>query len=82
MARIKEVTADEARGVRRALVWHARRRYGYLPGIFKILTPDMRLARRAAAIYDHLQLRIDSPLTRLQREMVAVVVNGHINGAP
>lgn len=82
MARIRTISEDDARGIRRALVWQARRQYGYLPGIFKVLMPDMGLARRVAAIYKHLQLRAGSPLTRLQREMVAVVVNGHVSGAP
>ena len=82
MARIETISEDEARGMRRALVWRAKRQYGYLPGIFKILMPDLVLARRVAAIYSYLQLRKGSPLTRLQREMVAVVVNGHTGGAP
>ena len=82
MARIKTVTEDEARGVQRALVWYTKRRYGYLPGIFKILLPDMGLARDVGSIYSHLQLRRRSPLSRIQREMIAVVVNGHISGAP
>jgi hypothetical protein len=82
MARIKTIEEDEARGIRRALVWHTKRQYGYLPGIFKILLPDFGLARHVGAIYNHLQLRKNSPLSRLQREMVAVVVNGHTSGAP
>ncbi len=82
MARIKTISENEARGIRRALVWFTKRRYGYLPGIFKILMPDMGLAWHAGAIYDHLHLRKSSPLSRLQREMVAVVVNGHLSGAP
>jgi len=82
MARIKTVSESEARGIQRALVWHTKRRYGYLPGIFKILLPDFGLARHVGAIYNHLQLRGGSPLSRLQREMIAVVVNGHISGAP
>ena len=82
VARIKTISEDEARGIRRPLVWRAKRQYRYLPGIFKILMPDVELARRVAAIYNHLQLRKGSPLTRLQREMVAVVVNGHTSGAP
>ena len=82
MARIKTVSEDQARGVQRALVWHTKRQYGYLPGIFKILLPDIGLARHVGAIYNQLQLRGSSPLSRVQREMVAVVVNGHINGAP
>jgi hypothetical protein len=82
MARFRTVSEDQARGLQRALVWHTKRRYGYLPGIFKILLPDLGLARHVGAIYNHLQLRASSPLSRVQREMVAVVVNGHINGAP
>ena len=82
MARIKTLSENEAHGIRRALVWHTKRQYGYLPGIFQILLPDLGLARHAGAIYNHLQLRRSSPLGRLQREMVAVVVNGHISGAP
>ena len=82
MARIKTISEDEARGIRRALVWYTKRQYGYLPGIFKILMPDMGLTRRAGAIYNHLHLRKSSPLSRVQREMVAVVVNGHVSGAP
>lgn len=82
MARIKTISEEEARGIRRALVWQAKRRWGYLPGILKILMPDMRLGRRVGQIYDHLVLRKGSPLSRVQREMVAVVVNGHVSGAP
>ena len=43
--------------------------------------PDLALARHTGAIYNHLQLRKGSPLTRLQRE-IATVVNGHLSGAP
>lgn len=82
MARINIVEEEEARGIRRALVWYTKRQYGYLPGIFKILLPDIGLARHVGAVYNRLQLRRGSPLSRLQREMVAVVVNGQISGAP
>lgn len=82
MARIKVVSEHEARGIRRLAVWQVKRRYGYLPGIIKVMLPDLAVARRAGAIYSHLHLRRGSPLTRLQREMVAVVVNGHVSGAP
>ena len=82
MSRIKTVSEDDARGLRRALIWHTKRSYGYLPGIFKILLPDISLARHVGALYNHLQLRKSSPLRRVQREMVAVVVNGHTSGAP
>ena len=82
MARIKTVSEEGARGIQRALVWYTKRQYGYLPGIFQVLMSDMSVARRAGAIYNHLQLRRSSPLSRVQREMIAVVVNGNVNGAP
>lgn len=82
MTRITTISEDEARGVRRAFLWQANRQYGYVPGIFKILTPDLKLARHAGGIYNHLHLRKRSPLSRLQREMLATVVNGHLSGLP
>jgi hypothetical protein len=33
-------------------------------------------------LYNHLHMRPSSPLTRVQREMLATVVNGAIGGAP
>lgn len=44
--------------------------------------PDSQLALAARQIYEHLNLRKDSPLTRVQREMLATVVNGLIGGEP
>lgn len=82
MARIKTVAPEEARGIRKLVVWQARRQYGYVPGILQLGLVDLSLARHVGAIYDRLHLRKSSPLTRLQREMLAVVVNGHVNGAP
>jgi hypothetical protein len=82
MARIKTVSPDEARGVRRLAVLQAKRRYGYVPGIVKIALVDLAVGRHVAAVYDRLHLRKSSPLSRVQREMIAVVVNGHVNGAP
>jgi hypothetical protein len=82
VAHIKTISEDQARGARRAFLWYAKRQYGYLPGIFQILAPDLRLASHAGGIYNHLHLRKRSPLTRLQGEMLATVVNGHLSGAP
>lgn len=82
MARIKTFDPETATGLRRLLLRVAGRSYGYVPGIFKILAADLRLAFHGGQIYQHLHLRRSSPLTRLQREMVAVVVNGKVGGAP
>lgn len=82
MARIKTVSDEDARGIRKIGLRFVRRRYGYVPGIMRIALVDLAVGRRLGALYDYLHLRKSSPLTRLQREMLAVVVNGHVNGAP
>jgi hypothetical protein len=41
MARIKTVSPEEARGIRKLAVWQAKRRYGYVPGILKIGLVDL-----------------------------------------
>jgi hypothetical protein len=82
MARIETVAPGEARGLRRLVLRLSKRDYGYVPGITQIVLPDLRVAFGIAAIYNRLHLRRSSPLTRLQREMLATVVNGKIGGAP
>ena len=80
MARIATLPESPS-GIRRLLLWNARRQYGFLPGIFRILGVDLNIGRPAGKLYSHLHLR-RSPLSRLQREMLATVVNGLIGGAP
>lgn len=83
MGRILAVSPKQARGVRYLVMAVARRRYGgVVPGIFQILMPDLQLGAAAGWIYERLHLRKNSPFSRLQREMVATVVNGRIGGAP
>jgi hypothetical protein len=82
MARIKTVSEEEARGIRKLALRFAKRRWGYVPGIAKVALVDLVVAGSLGGVYDYLHLRRSSPLTRLQREMLAVVVNGHVNGAP
>ena len=53
-----------------------------MPGITRVLLPDLLVAFATSMVYNHLHLRRSSPLTRLQREMLATVVNGKIGGAP
>jgi uncharacterized peroxidase-related enzyme len=61
----------------------AKRQYGgAVPGIFKIMVRDLNVALPSTWIYNHLHMRKSSPLSRLQREMLATVVNGLIGGAP
>lgn len=83
MARIKTVDPGEARGLRK-LVFGVlgRRTGGVVPGIFRILMPDLRVAIPTCWLYGYLKEREGSPLTKLQREMLATVVNGLVGGAP
>ncbi len=83
MARIKTVSDKEARGPQLQFIEKAKGMYGgIVPGILQIRLADPEVAAPAFQIYQHLNLRKDSPLGRLQREMVATVVNGLIGGAP
>jgi hypothetical protein len=56
--------------------------WGAVPGIAKVLMPDLQVAIPVSWLYDYLHMRKGSPLSRLQREMLATVVNGLIGGAP
>ena len=83
MARILTVAPEQTRGVRKVLYWTNKRQYGgVVPGIFKILAHDLNLAIPTGWLYDYLPMRKSSPLSRLQREMLATVVNGLVGGAP
>ena len=83
MARILTLDPERARGLRKGLVWMVKRQYGgAVPGIFKIVVRDLNVALPASWIYNHLHMRKGSPLSRLQREMLATVVNGLVGGAP
>jgi hypothetical protein len=83
MPKIMTVAPEEGRGLRRLLFGWARGQYGgVVPGVFQILAVDMRVAALVGALYRLLHLRRRSPLSRLQREMLATVVNGKVGGAP
>jgi hypothetical protein len=83
VARILTVDPERTRGVRKVLFWVNKRQYGgVVTGIFKILMQDLNIAIPAGWLYNYLHMRKSSPLGRLQREMLATVVNGLIGGAP
>jgi hypothetical protein len=82
MARILTIDPKQAKGLRKLLIWINKRQYGgVVPSIFNIVMYDLNLAP-AGWLYNYLHMRKSSPLTRLQREMLATVVNGLIGGAP
>lgn len=82
MTGLLTIAPATAGGVRKLFFQWVRRQYGIVPGIFQILAVDLRVAGAAGTLYNHLHLRQASPLSRLQREMLATVVNGKVGGAP
>ena len=83
MARISTVAPKEAQGLRKLFVRLLRRQTGgMVPGIFQVLMPDLQVAIPMCWLYDYLNERKGSPLRKVQREMIATVVNGLIGGAP
>lgn len=83
MTNILTIVPEKARGIRKLFYAWVRRQYGgVVPGVFQVLSVDLKVARPAGSLYKHLHLRKTSPLSRLQREMLATVVNGKVGGAP
>ena len=83
MTNIMTVVPEKVRGIRKLFFRMVRGQYGgIVPGVFQVLAVDLRVARPAGSLYSHLHLRKSSPLSRLQREMLATVVNGKVGGAP
>lgn len=83
MGNILTVSPDRARGIRRVFFRWVRGKYGgIVPGVYQVLAVDLKVARAAGSLYNHLHLRRSSSLSRLQREMLATVVNGKVGGAP
>lgn len=82
MARIRTVTEETATGETLEMLQRARAmRGGVLAGISQVLLVDPGVGRPASQIYQHLNFG-PSQLSRLQREMLAAVVNGLVGGAP
>ncbi len=83
MARISTIDLEQARGVRKLLVWLNKRQYGgVVPGIYEVLARDLNILIPTGWVYNYLHMRKSSSLTRLQWEMLATVVNGLVGGAP
>ena len=82
VARILTVDPERTRGLRKLLFWVDKRQYGVIPGISKIGAQDLNLAIPTGWLYNYLHMRKSSPLSWLQREMLATVVNGLVGGPP
>ena len=55
---------------------------GAVPGIARVQLADLRLMWLMTRLFQHVHLEKHSSMTIVQREMVATVVNGLIDGAP
>lgn len=83
MGSILTIVPERARGFRKLFFQWVRGQYGgVVPGVFQVLAVDLHVAPPVGLLYRHLHLRKSSELSRLQREMLATVVNGKIGGAP
>ena len=83
MPNLMTVVPERARGLRRLLFRVVRGQYGgVVPGVFQVLGVDLPVTALTGGLYRQLHLRASSPLSRLQREMLATVVNGKVGGAP
>ena len=83
MAYMTTTPPEHVRGWRRLVFWMVKRSYGgIVPGLTQIIIRDLKIARPLLALHAYLNEHKRSPLSPLQREMIAVVVNGKIGGAP
>lgn len=83
MASILTIDPDQTKGLRKLMVRLIRHQNGgMVPGIFKILMTDLQVTIPTGWLYNYLNERKGSPLGKLQREMLATVVNGLVGGAP
>jgi hypothetical protein len=83
MANIMTIAPERAGGLRKLFFRWVRGQYGgVVPGVFQVLAVDLKVARPVGSLYSHLHLGKSSTLSRLQREMLATVVNGKVGGAP
>ena len=58
------------------------KRLGAVPGIARVQLADLRFAYRMTRLFQLVYLGRRLRTTKVQREMVATVVNGLIGGAP
>lgn len=74
MPYIRQVSDIEARGPVKRELDKARKRAGRVWNIVRIMTPNAEALRTSISFYSAI-MHGDSPLSRAQREMLAVVVS-------
>jgi uncharacterized peroxidase-related enzyme len=82
MSRILALTLETAEGPQRAMLEKTLAEVGYISGTRRLLLVDPQVGMPGRQLYEHYNLRPDSPFSRLQREMVATVVYGIIGAKP
>ena len=83
MARIFTIDPDRTKGLRKLIVRMIRRQNGgVVPGVFRILMTDFQVTIPTGWLIYYLHERKSSPMSKLQREMVATEVNGLVGGVP
>lgn len=82
-ARITTIDPENTTGFRKLFFWGLKRQTrGFIPGVFKIITVDLHVGIPMLWLVNYLGMRKSAPLSRVQQEMVATIVNGVIGGAP
>lgn len=76
MSYIDQVSDDEATGDAKRELELARKRAGRVWNIVRIMTPNPAVLRASMQLYKAVMYG-ESPLSRAQREMLAVVVSKH-----
>ena len=74
MPYIKQVSDEEAAGAVKRELDKAHKRAGRVWNIVRIMTPNPEALRTSISFYSAL-MHGESPLSRMQREMLAVVVS-------
>jgi uncharacterized peroxidase-related enzyme len=74
MPHIHQLSDDEAEGIAKSELEKAKKRAGRVWNIVRIMTPNGRVMRASMDFYVAL-MKGESPLSRAQREMLAVVVS-------
>ncbi len=82
MSRIMVVEPEAAQGPQRAYFDRVLDEVGYVSGTKRLLLVDPQVGPPAVQLYNYLCLRPESPLSRLQREMLAAVVYGIVGAKP
>jgi uncharacterized peroxidase-related enzyme len=82
MSRILALSLETAEGPQRAMLEKTLAERGYISGTRRLLMVDPQVGLPGGQLYEHYNLRPDSPFSRLQREMVATVVYGIIGAKP